>query len=45
MKLDDKSVKCVLLGVSEELKAYTLFDPNTKKIIVRRDVIFNENEK
>lgn len=41
-KLDDKSVQCVLLGVSEESKAYRLYDPATKKIIVSRDVIFDE---
>ena len=26
-KLDDKSLSCVLLGVSEESKAYRLYDP------------------
>jgi hypothetical protein len=26
-KLDDKSVKCVLLGISKESKAYCLYDP------------------
>ncbi|RVX23984.1 Retrovirus-related Pol polyprotein from transposon TNT 1-94 [Vitis vinifera] len=41
-KLDDKSVKCVLLGVSEELKAYRLYDPVSQKIIVSRDVKFEE---
>lgn len=30
-KLDDKSVKCVLLGVSEESKAYRLYNPASKK--------------
>ncbi|PNY15444.1 retrotransposon-related protein [Trifolium pratense] len=33
-KLDDKSKKCVLLGVSEEFKAYKLFDPVEKRIII-----------
>ncbi|KAL6334805.1 hypothetical protein AAG906_021773 [Vitis piasezkii] len=41
-KLDDKSVKCVLLGVSEESKAYRLYDPVSQKIIVSRDVKFEE---
>jgi hypothetical protein len=31
-KLDDKSLKCVFLGVSGELKAYRLFDPLSKKL-------------
>ncbi|CAL9019232.1 unnamed protein product [Prunus brigantina] len=39
IKLDDKSIQCVLLGVSDDSKAYRLFDPVSKKIIVR-DVIF-----
>jgi transposase InsO family protein len=42
-KLDDKSVKCVLLGISRESKAYRLYDPISQKIIVSRDVIFDEN--
>jgi hypothetical protein len=43
-KLDDKSKKCVLLGVSEESKAYKLYDPITKKIIISRDVVFEESK-
>lgn len=43
-KLDDKSTKCVLLGVSEESKAYRLYNPISKKIIIRRDVVFEEGE-
>lgn len=39
-KLDEKSHKCVFIGVSEESKAYWLYDPNTKKVIVIRDVVF-----
>jgi len=31
VKLDAKSLKCILLGVSEESKAYKLFDPISKK--------------
>lgn len=45
MKLDAKSLKCVLLGVSEESKAYRLFDPISKKIIVSRDVVFEEDQE
>jgi len=43
-KLDNKSVKCVLLGISEESKAYRLYDPLYQKVIVSRDVVFNEEE-
>ncbi|KAB2626152.1 hypothetical protein D8674_017812 [Pyrus ussuriensis x Pyrus communis] len=44
-KLDDKSFTCILLGVSEESKGYRLFDPIAKKIIVSRDVIFEEEKQ
>ncbi|KAK2427210.1 putative mitochondrial protein [Trifolium repens] len=43
-KLDGKSIKCVLLGVSEESKAYKLYEPVGKRIIVSRDVIFEESK-
>lgn len=43
-KLDEKSFKCIFLGVSEESKAYRLFDPKSKKIIISRDVKFEEEE-
>ena len=42
-KLDDKSLQCVLLGVSDESKAYRLYDPISQKIIISRDVVFEEN--
>lgn len=35
---------CVLLGVSEESKAYRLYDPISKKIIVSKDVVFEEDK-
>ena len=41
-KLDDKGEKCIFLGVSNQSKAYKLYNPITKKIIVSRDVIFDE---
>lgn len=41
-KLDNKSFVCVLLGVSKESKGYKLYDPIAKKIIISRDVIFEE---
>lgn len=37
--------KCIFLGVSDESKAYRLYDPVTKKIIISRDVIFEEDAK
>lgn len=44
VKLDEKSHKCVFLGISEESKAYRLYDPTAKRVIVSRDVVFEENE-
>lgn len=41
-KLDDNSEKCVFLGVSEHSKAYKLFNPFTKKIVISREVVFDE---
>lgn len=45
IKLEDKSHCCVLLGVSEESKAYRLYNPISKRIIISRDVIFEEEEQ
>lgn len=44
IKLDDKSKKCVFLGVSDESKAWRLYDPTTEKIVVSKDVIFEEEK-
>ena len=44
-KLDNRSLKCIFLGVSEESKGYRLFNPITKKVIVSRDVIFEEEKQ
>ena len=37
-------MKCVFLGVSETSKAYKLYDPLTKKVVVSRNVIFDEKK-
>ncbi|KAI5402445.1 hypothetical protein KIW84_050168, partial [Lathyrus oleraceus] len=42
-KLDNKSCKAIFLGVSEESKAYRIYNPNSKKKIISRDVVFEEN--
>ncbi|MCH81235.1 retrovirus-related pol polyprotein from transposon tnt 1-94 [Trifolium medium] len=41
-KLDDKSIVCVNLGLSEESKGYKLYNPVDKKIIISKDVVFEE---
>ena len=43
-KLENKSLKCVFLEVSKTSKAYKLYDPLTKKVVVSRDVIFDEKK-
>ncbi|CAL2235241.1 unnamed protein product [Prunus armeniaca] len=43
-KLDDKCERCVFLGISEVSKAYKLFNPVSKKIIISRDVVFDEEK-
>lgn len=43
-KLNAKSTTCVLLGLSEESKAYILYDPVAKKIVISRDVVFEESK-
>jgi len=45
VKLDAKSLKCILLGVSDESKAYKLFDPISNKIIISRYVVFEEDQQ
>ncbi|KAK9121298.1 hypothetical protein Syun_018915 [Stephania yunnanensis] len=44
-KLDDKSVKCIMIGYSSESKAFKMFDPIEKKVRISRDVIFEEEKK
>jgi hypothetical protein len=44
-KLDNKSFVCALLGMSDESKGYRLFDPLNKKIVVSKDVIFEEDKQ
>nr|GEW91104.1 copia-type polyprotein [Tanacetum cinerariifolium] len=43
-QLDNKSQVCILTGVSEESKAYRLIDPHTLKVVVSKDVIFEEHK-
>lgn len=42
-KLDSKANKMVLVGYSNESKAYRLLDPKTSKIVISRDVRFIED--
>ena len=44
-KLDDKSHRCVFLGLSQESKAYRMYDPVSTRIIMSRDVVFEEDKQ
>lgn len=41
-KLDEKSVKCIMLGYASN-SAYRLWNTESNKLIIGRNVIFNEN--
>ena len=43
-KLDKKAMKLRFLGYSNTQKGYRLFDMEKQKVVVRRDVIFNESD-
>ena len=43
-KFDDKSEKCIFIGYNDVTKGYKLYNPETGKLIVSRDVQFLENE-
>ena len=44
-KLHDKGGKCIFLGLGNYSKAYKLYNPITKKIIVSRYAIFYKRKK
>ena len=41
-KLEDRSMPMVLLGYTEGSKAYRLYDPKRGKVVISRDVVFDE---
>lgn len=42
-KFSAKSAECIMIGYSEESKAYRLYNTSNRRVIVARDVIFLEN--
>ncbi|KAG6414168.1 hypothetical protein SASPL_126886 [Salvia splendens] len=42
-KLDETSVKCILVGYNNMSKGYRLYNLKTRSVITSRDVIFDEN--
>ena len=43
-KLDSKAIQCLFMGFDNETKAYRLYDQIRHKIIISRDVIFDETK-
>lgn len=41
-KFDEKNEKLIFIGYSDESKGYRLYNPTTGKLVVSRDVIFDE---
>ena len=41
--MDDKAVKCIFVGYSAESKGYRLYHPQSKRILISRDVVFVED--
>ena len=41
-KLEDRSTPMVFLGYTEGTKAYLLYDPHGDKVLVSRDIMFDE---
>ncbi|KAJ0851519.1 putative RNA-directed DNA polymerase [Helianthus annuus] len=44
-KLNEKTEKAVFVGYSEHSKGYKLYNPQTNKIIISRDVVFDEDKQ
>lgn len=42
-KNNQRTIKCQMIGYNDDSKAYRIYDPAGRKILIRRDVIFNEN--
>ena len=42
-KLYSKSEKCTFISYCSDSKAYKLYNPITGKVVVSRNVVFNEN--
>jgi hypothetical protein len=41
-KLDKKAEKCIFIGYKDGLKGYNLWNPETKKVVYSRDVVFSK---
>uniref|UniRef100_A0A251RQU6 Putative ribonuclease H-like domain, Reverse transcriptase, RNA-dependent DNA polymerase n=1 Tax=Helianthus annuus TaxID=4232 RepID=A0A251RQU6_HELAN len=44
-KLNEKTEKTIFVGYSEQSKGYKLYNPHTNKIVISRDVVFDESKQ
>jgi len=40
--LDSKPKRCIFIGYKDGLKGYKLWNPETRKVVYNRDVVFKE---
>ncbi|GAA0187368.1 hypothetical protein LIER_34656 [Lithospermum erythrorhizon] len=43
-KLDKRSTICIFIGICNNTKAYRLYNVETKKVVISRDVVFEEEK-
>ena len=41
-KLDSHSRKCIFIGYNKQSKAYRVYDPVKRQVLINRDVVFEE---